>query len=90
MGQYICEVNGETAEVELNVLGKHHEWMDGLYMHHTCQDIAESIFVRKGKELIIHLGICSLKKFLKNLGILNLVLVVPKKLVAKMLLHVEI
>ena len=31
MGQYICEVNGQTAEVELNVLGKHHEWMDGLY-----------------------------------------------------------
>ena len=45
MGQYTCEVNEEPAEVELNVLGKHHEWMDELYTS-SCQDIVENIFVR--------------------------------------------
>ena len=54
---YICEVNGETAEVELNVLGKHYGWMDGLYtVHHTCRDIIVNVFVREGKELIMCLG----------------------------------
>ena len=41
--------------------------------------------------MIIHLGVCSFKRNVLHLGLLNLVLLGPRRrLVAEMLLHVEI